>query len=496
MGCCFDDLLAGGIVLTVLGCLPLIGALVAVFVHGRTRQLVCLGFAVATLALAIYATIQRDNLTQVYSWIPQVGAWYSLRLDGLAALLVLVSALLVIVVAIVHLTPSTEASPTFLPLALALEGLALFTFMANDALLFFIFFEATLVPMYFLISIGGDQQRSGAALKFLLYSLAGGLVLLGGIVYLMVVAHGMRFDQLATLALAPGVQQVLFVVFFVAFAVKAPLVPLHPWLPDAVEYGQPTSSVLLVGMLDGIGLFGMVRFCLGVTPQGAAWGAFAVEIVAVVTIVYGALAAIASRSVMRLAAFASISHAGFMVLGLFALTSSALTGAMTYAGAHALSGAALLLVAEWVVARRGDSLGLGTFGGLARRAPVLGGAFLMAGLATLALPGSANFAAEFSVIVGAWARHPVLTAVSLAGVLAAGVYVLWAYQRVFTGDDDAATVDAPGDIEWPARLAIGILLAGLLAFGFYPRPAQQLVDANTTSIMTAAQVSDPQPGGR
>jgi len=485
-------------VLTILGCLPLVGALVVVFLKGRARQAAGLAFGVATLVLAIYAVVKRDGLTQAYSWIPQVGAWYALRLDGLAGLLVLVSALLVVVVAVVHLGRAADVSPTFVPLMLALEGLALFTFMADDALLFFIFFEATLVPMYFLISAGGDARRNGAALKFLLYSLAGGLVLLGGIVYLMTVARGLRFADLTGLVLPAGTQQVLFIVFFVAFAVKAPLVPLHPWLPDAVEHGQPTSSVLLVGMLDGIGLYGMVRFCIGVTPEGATWAAFGIEIVALVTVVYGALAAIASRSVLRLAAFASISHSGFMVLGLFALTSSALTGTMTYLGAHALSAAALLLAAQWVVDRRGDELGRGTFGGLARRAPVLAGVFLIAGLATLALPGSANFAAEFSVIVGTWARHPVLAAVALAGVLAAGVYVLWAYQRVFTGAgvDAASESSEPGDIEWPARLGVGILLAALLAFGFYPRPAQQLVDHNTTQIMAQARVSDPTPGGR
>lgn len=484
--------------LTILGALPLVGALVAVLVHGRARQVVSLVFAVATLGLAALAVAQRGDLDETYTWIPQIGVKYALRLDGLASMLLLVSTLLVVVVCIVVIgAPGKARSAAFLPLALALEGLALFTFMAGDALLFFVFFEATLVPMYFLISAGGDSRRSGAALKFLLYSLAGGLVLLGGIVYLMVNANSLLFTDLAKALPSEGAQHVLVIVFFIAFAVKAPLVPLHPWLPDAVEHGQPTSSVLLVGMLDGIGLYGMVRFCLGVTPQGATWAAFGLEIVSVVTIVYGALAAVASRSLLRMATFASISHAGFMVLGLFALTSAGLTGAMTYAGAHALSAAALLLVIEWVVARRGDTLTKGAFGGLARSAPVLAGLFLISGLATLALPGSANFAAEFPIIVGTWARYPVITAISLVGVLVAGAYVLWAYQRVFTGpESDSPGHLIQGDIGWAARLGAGLLLAGLLVFGVYPRPAQQLVDANTTQIMTQAQVSDPEPGGR
>jgi len=481
--------------LTVLGCTPLIGALVAALVKGRARVLSALVFAVATLGLAVFATVKRAGLAESYSWIPQIGANYALKLDGLAALLVLVAALLTVVVLLTRLGGDRWAG--FVPLALALESLALFTFLSDDVLLFFIAFEATLIPMYFLIGNGGRPQRSGAALKFLLYSLAGGLVLLGGVIYVMVMGNGCSFESLSGLTLGPEAERILFLVFFIAFAFKAPLVPLHPWLPDAVEHGRPASSVLLVGMLDGIGLYGMVRFCLGLTPQGAVWASTGIVIVAIVTVVYGALAAIASRSLMRLVAFTSVSHAGFMVLGLFAFTTASISGALTYVGAHALSASALILVAGWVVSRRGDQLVKGTFGGLARSAPVLAGAFLLAGLATLALPGSANFAAELPIIIGAWARHPIVTAVGLLGVLAAGVYVLWAYQRVFTGEpsDDDPTGGETGDIRPFAKVAVGLLLAGLLVFGVYPSPAQKLVADNVNQAMTSASMSDP-VGGR
>jgi len=291
-------------------------------------------------------------------------------------------------------------------------------------------------------------------------------------------------------------------VFFIAFAFKSPLVPLHPWLPDAVEQARPAASVLLVGVLDGIGLYGMVRFCIGITPGGATWAAFGIEIVALVTVVYGAFAAISSRSLMRMASFTSISHAGFMVLGLFAFTSAGMTGAMTYVAAHALSATALILAAGWAVKRRGDELVKGAFGGLARRAPVLAGVFLVAGLATLALPGTANFAAELSILVGTWARHPVLAAVALLGVLGAGVYVMWAYQRVFTGVPEAdgdelqpEGIPQTGDIRPTSRIAVGLALAGVLAFGVAPGVMQNLVADNVGQAMSAAQMSDPE-GGR
>jgi len=484
--------------LTILGALPLAGALATAFVRGRARAFAGLGVALVTLGLAIWATIQRAALAESFVWIPQIGANYALKLDGLAALLVLVAALLTVVVLLTRL--GADRWSGFVPLALALEGLTLFTFMSDDVLLFFIAFEATLIPMYFLIGNGGRVPRAGAALKFLLYSLAGGLVLLGGVVYLIVAAKGCSFESLAGLPLAQEAERILFLVFFVAFAFKAPLVPLHPWLPDAVEHGRPASSVLLVGMLDGIGLYGMVRFCLGITPQGAVWASTGIVIVAVVTVVYGALAAIASKSLMRLAAFTSISHAGFMVLGLFAFTTASVSGALTYVGAHALSASALILAAGWAVSRRGDVLTKGAFGGLARIAPVLAGVFLLAGLATLALPGSANFAAELAIIVGAWARHPIITAVGLLGVLAAGVYVLWAYQRVFTGelpDDDTekTPTGGTGDINPVAKVAAGVLPAALLVFGVYPGPAQNLVAGNVDQAMTSVGLTDP-VGGR
>jgi len=487
--------------LTILALLPLVGALVTTLVKGHIRVPIGFVFGAVTFGVAVWAAVARGRLDESYSWIPQIGAHYALRIDGLSALLVLVTTF---VTAVVILTRwRTERWFNLPPLALALESAALFTYLADDILVFFIAFEVTLIPMYFLIASGGKPKRSAAALKFLLFSLAGGLVLLGGVVYVMAVApNGLSFADLSGLALSPVAEKVLFLVFFVAFAFKSPLVPLHPWLPDAVEQARPAASVLLVGVLDGIGLYGMVRFCVGITPGGATWAAYAIEIVALVTVVYGAFAAIASRSLMRMTAFASIGHAGFMVMGLFAFTSASTTGAMTYVAAHALSATGLILAAGWAVKRRGDELGKGTFGGLARRAPVLAGVFLLSGLATLALPGTANFAAELSIIVGTWTRHPVLVAVALLAVLGAGVYVMWAYQRVFTGEPDVAAdelqpegVPQVGDIRPTSRWAAGLVLAGVIAFGVFPGLAQNLVSDTVGQTMTAAQMSDPE-GGR
>ena len=496
--------------LTILVALPLLGAGGAGVFKGKTRQLIGIVTASITLILAIFLVIFRADLDEDYHWISQIGSHYALKLDGLSSLLVLVAVVLVVAVILVRWRSAGSLS-NFVPLALALEGVALLTFIANDVFLFFLAFEATLVPIYFMIGLGGDPKRTKAALKFVIYQLAGGLVFLGGLIYLIIQAAeqpqpSLLFDDLSALALPIGAQQALCLVFFLPFAVKAPLVPVHSWLPDVIERGRTSASMLLVGLLDGLGIYGMVRFCFGLTPQAITWAAGGFAIVGLVSIIYGALAAISSTNLMRIVAFASISHTGMMILGIFALTTASLTGALTYLAAHGLSGAALVLTAGRVLRRRSGELARGSFGGLANSMPVLAGFFLIAGLATLALPGTFNFAAELPLLLGTWSRYPVLAALALIGVLAAGVYILWAYQRIFNGpavdrdgnpvtDVDALKASGRKDLPMTARWAIGSILALLLVFGLVPGLTQQMVSDNVTTIMTQVQISDPEAGG-
>jgi len=514
--------------LTILGVLPIVGAGVTFAVRGRLGRWIGLGFAAVALVLAVVLVAMQGHggydFTVAYRWIAPIGAWWALSLTGLAKPMVLLATLLPLAALIVTwrlgaadddavppdesgTTPDDEhrgagkaigwSSDLFTPLTLLLSGLALFVFLANDLLVFFFFFEATLIPAYFLIGGWGGRHRGGAALKFLIYSLAGGLILLAGVIGLIAAsaATGMPsllLSDLANLHLAPVVGRWLFIAFFVSFAIKAPLVPVHSWLPDVVGQSAPGASMLVVGVLDKIGAFGMIILCLRLFPQASQWASPVVLALAILSILYGAFMAIASRSLMRLVAFTSISHFGFMVFGIFSFTTASITGAGVYMFAHGLSAAALLLLAGWTSVRLGTQT-IGRFTGLARKAPLLAGLFLMSGLATLSLPGFGNFTGELLALAGAWQRHPIYTTVAMLGTLAAAVYIMLVYQRTMTGEPDEQALAHVVDLGKRQTAVVGVLLALLLVVGFVPGPLTNAVAPSATQAMSALGVDDPAP---
>ena len=279
--------------------------------------------------------------------------------------------------------------------------------------MFYLFFEATLIPMYFLIGGFGGPRRAYAAVKFLLFSLAGGLVMLASVIGLYVWSVRLTgaptylLSDLSKLDLGTDIGRWLMLGFLIAFIVKAPMVPVHTWLPTATEQSTPGTSVLLVGILDKIGTFGMIRFCLGLFPEASQWVAPVMVVLALISIIYGAVAAIGSTNLLRLVAYTSISHFGFMVLGIYTFTSAGITGSIFYMLNHGFSTAALFLVLGFLITRRGSAL-VGAYGGVQKLAPVLTGVFLMAGLSGLALPGMSSFVSEFMVLAGTWSRQPVV----------------------------------------------------------------------------------------
>lgn len=497
--------------LTILGVLPLVGALLAFVVRGRAGKQIAMAVSLVTLALGLVVFFNSANsdLAETVSWIPQIGAWYALSLDGMGRAMVLLTVILVPVVLLFEwgIDETREAAHdaprwggnVFGGLALLLEGLALFVFMSVDVLLFYLFFEATLIPMFFLIQGWGGSKRGPAAIKFLLYSLAGGLVMLFAVigVYAVTAKTGQPSFLVADVAgirIGGPLEKYLFVGFFFAFAVKAPMVPVHTWLPDTTEQATPGSSTLLVGVLDKIGTFGMIRLCLGLFPEASVWATPLVVTLAVVSIIYGALMAISSKNLLRLVAYTSVSHFGFMVLGIFAFTTASLSGSIFYMLAHGFSSAAMFLTVGFLLYRRG-SAEIADFGGVEKLAPVLAGVFLVSGLATLGLPGTANFVGEFTIMTGAWPTQPVAVAVAVLGTVLAAVYVLWAYQRVFTGEI------APGlekhfeaDLNSREKLVVAPLIVLLLVFGFYPKPVMEAVQPTAQATMSHVGMTDPLPG--
>lgn len=501
--------------LTVTAVLPLIGALVLVFVKGSMARIVGLAFSLVTLVLSIVMAVaftpgEGIQFVEEAPWIPAIGASYSLGIDGMGLLMVLLTTILVPVVMIAtwddpETTTGRWTSQSFFGLSLLLEGLALYVFMATDVLLFYLFFEATLIPMYFLIGGFGGAKRQAAALKFLLFSLVGGLVMLVAVIGIYAVTAGLgqptyNLGTLQTLAGAGlfdgNIGRWLFAGFFIAFAVKAPMVPVHTWLPDAAEASTPGGATLMVSVLDKIGTFGMLRFCLGLFPEASVWATPLVLVLALISVIYGAMAAIGQRNLMRLVAFTSVSHFGFIVMGIFAMTTAGLSGSIFYMFNHGLSTAALFLVVGYLIKRRG-SADVAAFGGVEKVAPVMAGFLLVSGLSALGLPGMSSFVSEFMVLAGTFASHPWIGAIAAIGLVLAALYVTNMYQRTMTGpvtEQVAATVRT--DLNGRERLAIIPLFALILVLGFFPQPALEVTEPvadRTMSVVEAYGVAEPAP---
>ncbi|MDO5499647.1 MAG: NADH-quinone oxidoreductase subunit M [Propionibacteriaceae bacterium] len=495
--------------LTLLGLLPMLGAAVLLMVKGERAKPIGLLFSFLTLILGVGIAVLHAGGT-VFSeqlpWIRAFGAYWSLGpLDGISVTMVLLTVVLTPFVLLAS-WDTVDADDrwnahVFFALVLALESLSIFVFLATDVLLFYIFFGATLIPMYFLLGGFGHARRGYAAIKFLLFGLAGGLVMLAAVVGLYVVsarelgAPSYLLSDLSQLNLDGSLGRWLFVGFFFAFALKAPMVPFHTWLPDAAEEGTPGGSTLMVGILDKIGTFGMIRFCLELFPEASRWASPVIVVLALISIVYGALAAIGQKDIMRLIAFTSISHFGFIVLGIFAFTSVSMTGATFYMFNHAFSTAVLFLVAGFMVQRRGSQQ-IAAFGGVQKVAPVLAGLFLMGGLSSLALPGMSSFVSEFMVIAGSFARTPIIAGISTIAMVLAALYILLTYQRTMTGPVTPAVAktfadDGSSDLNGREKLAIAPLLIIILAFGVFPKPMLDIIEPAVQVTMEHVGMADP-----
>ena len=501
--------------LTVLMVVPLVGsAVVALVPAGESRtapaalpKQVALGFSLVTLVIAAVIAVRYDvgagfQLTEEYTWIEAFGAHYALGVDGIGLTLVLLTAILAPVVILASWNDGDAGRwsvNSFFAWMLALEGLALGVFLATDVLLFYVLFEATLIPVYFLIGGFGGLRRSYAAVKFLLYSLLGGLLMLGSVVGLYVVSADRDAGPTYLLSeLAPvvaeadtGVARWLFLGFFVAFAIKAPMFPVHTWLPDAASEATPGTSVLLVSVLDKIGTFGMIRFCLGLFPEASQWATPVVLVLAVVSILYGALLAIGQNDIRRLIAYTSVSHFGFIVLGIFVMNSQGQSGATLYMFNHGLSTAALFLVTGFLISRRRSKL-ISDYGGVEKPAPVLAGLFLVAGLSSLSLPGLSPFVSEFLVLVGTFSYSVWFAVFAVLGIVLAALYILLMYQRTMTGPTRPEVVGMP-DLNLREISALAPLLLLIVVLGFYPKPLLSVINPAVEDTLQQVGVSDPQP---
>ncbi|KRE33887.1 NADH:ubiquinone oxidoreductase subunit M [Mycobacterium sp. Soil538] len=511
--------------LSVLWAVPMLGAVVVMVLPEAARSLakwVALAVSLAVLAVTAVVAVGFDpggeqyQFVENYRWIPSFGTGYILGVDGIALALVVLTAVLVPLLIVAgwndagdRLSWGGRSVHIYFALTLAVEAMVLISLVSLDILLFYVFFEAMLIPMYFLIGGFGGRDRSRAAVKFLLYNLFGGLIMLAAVVGLYVATAGSdafdggTFDLRAIVTAVAGgeftmnpvVMHLLFGGFMFAFAVKAPLWPLHRWLPDAAVEATPASAVLMMAIMDKVGTFGMIRYCLTLFPDSAKFFSPLIITLAVIGIVYGAVVAIGQTDVMRLIAYTSISHFGFIILGIFVMTTQGQSGSTLYMVNHGISTAALFLIAGFLVSRRGSRL-ISAYGGVQKVAPVLAGTFLVAGLATLSLPGLAPFISEFLVLIGTFTRYPVFGVLAASALVLSAIYVLWMYQRMMTGPTPTAL--AEGDTRLPDLrpreiAVVAPLIALLLVLGVYPKPALDVINPAVTHTLTTIDKPDPAP---
>ena len=492
--------------LTIIGLLPLVISFLIVAIPSKNIGLikkVAFGgttvIAIISILLAVGFDKSDTSLQYVQSnaWIPTFNINYSVGIDGISLVLILLSTILVPIVVLATWHESDRgrwSAKVFYVLILILETMMIGVFAATDLFLFYVFFEAMLIPIYFLIGGYGSGNKSAAAVKFLLYSLFGGLLMLASIIGIYVISGnqiGATFDlaQLATLEIDNQTENFLFLGFFIAFAIKAPLWPFHTWLPDAAKAATPGTSVLLLGVLDKVGTYGMIRFCIQLFPDASKTFTPLIITLAVISIIYGAFMAIGQKDIKGLIAFTSISHFGFITMGIFAMTSQGMSGANLYMVNHGFSTAALFLIAGWMMMRRGSST-ISDFGGLQRVTPVMAWAFFIAGMSGLALPGLSSFVSEFLVLVGTYTRYPVAAIIGTLGIILAALYILIPVQKILHGPTTPGNENLT-DLNLREKISIAPVILVIVLMGFYPKPVLDLINPTSEQVVTNAGFSDP-----
>jgi NADH-quinone oxidoreductase subunit M len=485
--------------------LPLAGALLCALLPGSERAQhrgVALAFSLATfgLSLALWFGFDASPMAAEFQfetklpWIRSLEIGYHVGLDGVALLLVMLTTVLMPIVVLSTFSAVNERVKEFMIAVLVLETAMIGTFAALDLVLFYVFWEAILIPMYLLIGIWGSENRLYATVKFFLYTFVASVLMLVAIIYVSIHAGG-TFDYIAArdaLRVSAGAQTWLFLAFAVAFAVKVPMFPLHTWLPDAHTEAPTAGSVILAGVLLKMGTFGFFRYAMPLFPDAALQFRPAIATLAVIGIVYGALMSLVQKDMKRLVAYSSVSHLGFVMLGLMAITSEGLTGGVYQMLNHGVSTGALFLLVGMLYERRHTRL-IADYGGIAKQVPWIAFCFIVVTLSSVGLPGTNGFVGEFLILSGAWlARLPgaaVIAAIGATGVILGAVYMLLLVERVFFGplqNDHNRHLPDLSLREWVviAPMLLLIVVMGLVPQPFL-RPAKPAVDRLLTTFQAA-----------
>jgi NADH-quinone oxidoreductase subunit M len=477
-------------VLAVMILLPAVAAVVVALIPKQRSELIYpLALTLSFLPLAIVGYVLWEfevgepgfQFAQQVLWYEPWGVSWNVGVDGISLLLLALTAILFPIS--IAASKSVEKNQKMYMIAmLLLETGMLGVFVALDLVLFFAFFEITLVPMYLLIGIWGSGNRIYAAVKFFLYTALGSAFMLTGIIWLGSIGGTFDFRQLLDLSLSSDQQAWLFLAFGVAFAVKVPIFPFHTWLPDAHTEAPTAASVLLAGVLLKLGTYGFIRFNLTLFPDAAVRFAPWLAALAVIGIIYGAAVAIVQPDVKRLVAYSSVSHLGFIVLGIFAMTSQSVTGGVIQMVNHGLSTGALFLLIGMVYERR-HTREISDYGGIAKLMPIFAGLFLFSVFASAGLPGLNGFIGEFKILIGSYLRFPVAAVLAATGVILAAIYLLWAYERVFTGPITHKENEKLLDLDTREILILAPLVVLIVFLGVYPKPALDRIEPAVNEVL-------------
>jgi len=485
-------------ILTAIIAAPAIGALViALLPAARVEAVRAVGYAATAATLGLtgwllwnFATAHAGyQFVESERWIGSLGVNYVVGVDGISIFMIALTSLLfpIGLLASAKLTVRVKAFTAWM---LLLEAALMGVFLALDLVVFFVFFEVVLVPMYFIILGWGHEHRNYAALKFFLYTMAGSAFLLVGLLtlgFLHQSATGhLTFDLRTLTAWAPGglsdgTAKWLFLAFFAAFAVKVPLFPLHTWLPDAHTEAPTAGSVILAGVLLKMGTYGFLRFSLALFPKASVDLAPLLLVLGTVGIIYGAIVAAMQPNLKRLVAYSSVAHLGFVVVGIFALTTQGIEGGIFTMISHGMTTGALFLLVGMLYDRR-HTFDIGSFGGLWKAVPILGGLFLATAFASIGLPGFSGFVGEFLALIGTFIIDRPYAVIGAVGVILAAVYLLWAYQRVFMGVPSEENAKLP-EISGRELVCVVPLLALSLFLGLYPKPVLDRVEPTVKALI-------------
>jgi NADH-quinone oxidoreductase subunit M len=497
--------------LTWLVLSPVIGALVVSLLPARRKELYLpVGFVLSFIPLTLAGVLFFDfDLGEAGFQFAERAVWYapwginwSLGVDGISLGLVVLTTILV-PISLIASTGIDRRMKEFVVYVLFLEAGMIGTFLALDLFLFFVFFEAILIPMYFIIGIWGSERRVYAALKFFLYTAFGSALMLAAIIALAL-AHARQtgslsfaYGDLLGVELSRVEARWLFAAFALAFAIKVPIFPLHTWLPDAHVEAPTAGSVLLAGVLLKLGTYGLLRFNVGLFPGVSVEAVPIMVTLAVIGIVYGAVVAIVQPDLKKLVAYSSVSHLGFIVLGIFAFTSAGLQGAVIQNVNHGLTTGALFLLVGMLYERR-HTKKIADFGGVGRSMPIYAGLFLFASFASIGLPALSGFVGEFLILVGAFPTVPVHAMIAATGVILAAIYLLWAYERVFTGEPDKAENKGLSDVTVREMALMAPLVILIVLLGLYPKLLLDRTAPSTEAVLDRIEATTdfvvPSPG--